>query len=446
MNQGKTYKIITFGCQMNKSESERVATVLDRLGYVPQDDVDEADLVILNSCSVRQSAIDRIWGYARNLNQSKAKKNQSLTTILTGCLLPQDKKKFADKFDLVFNIRDIEELVNFLSPNAYIEDSYFDILPKYKSKHEIYVPIMTGCDNFCTYCCVPFTKGREIYRSVKSILDEIKTASKFGVKQVTLLGQNVNTYQPSDVVSFQADNPYNDNFAKLLWEVNAIDGVERIHYTAPHPKDMTDEVIDALTLPKAVNYLHLPLQSGDDEMLKKMNRKYTTADYYQIIEKVRKVKTDIALGTDLIVGFPGETNEQFENTYNFYQKVGFDISYTAMFSPRQGTPAARLSHQIDQAVKKQRWNKMQALMEQQTLTKNQKYIGQTVSVLVDNCKSGYCEGNSLEMKRVRFDSDQDLTGEIVEVKVDEVMTWLLRGEIENSTNLRKSYKSHENSS
>lgn len=428
MEKGQTYHITTFGCQMNKSESERIATVLERMGYIHETEVYQADIVILNACSVRQAAIDRIWGYARNL-LLKRKQGKETKIILTGCLLPQDKRNLSKKFDFVFNIKDIKQLVEYLSPEAYIEDSYFDILPKYKSKAQAFVPIMTGCDNFCTYCCVPFTKGREIYRSVDSIMQEIKTLAKYGCKEITLLGQNVNTYQPHDLENFSAENPYTDLFAKLLWEVNAVEGIERIMYTAAHPKDMSDEVIDAFKLPAVLNYLHLALQSGNDAILKRMNRKYTAEDYYTIIEKLRAVSPTMALGTDIIVGFPGETDEQFQDTYDFYKKVSFDISYTAKYSVRVGTPAAKFKDQIDLAVKKDRWKKMQVLMEDITLEKNQQYKDQIVSVLVDSFNDGNCEGNSREMKRTRFKGDKSLVGQIVPVKVTNPMTWLLKGEL-----------------
>lgn len=438
----KKYYIITYGCQMNKSDSERVAAVLEKNGYKPAKSEQQADLIVLVACSVRQSAVDRLYGKVRALVKLK-KKNKKLKIVLTGCVLSEDKKKLKDQFDLFLNISEWKSFPKKFQVSSYrFQDiDYFHIKPRYTDKFRAYVPIMTGCNNFCSYCVVPYVRGREVSRNVADILTEVKQLAKNGCLEVTLLGQNVNAYQPKDVENFSKNNPYisrifrhrmsgnNSNFAALLWEINQITGLERIHFTAPHPANMTDEVIDALTLPKMVNYLHLPVQAGDDGVLRRMNRHYTSEDYLKLVEKIRKKKPSIALGTDIIVGFPGETKKAFQNTVKLYMKVGFDIAYLAMYSPREGTVAAKMKDNVSRAEKKRRWRVLQDLMEEIVFRKNQQYVGKTVSVLVDKYKDGKCIGNSREMKIVRFPGKKNMIGKIFNVKIKKAFEWILEGEV-----------------
>ena len=287
---------------------------------------------------------------------------------------------------------------------------------------------MTGCDNYCSYCAVPFVRGREQSRPVKDVLAEIKALVQSGAKEICLLGQNVNSYNPADKESFAAANPFHHAFAKLLWEVNRLDGIERINFAASHPKDVSDELIEALKLPKQLNYLHLAVQSGDDEVLARMNRKYTAADYEKIIQKIRTARPEMAIGTDIIVGFPGETRTQFENTLRLYERVRFDIAYLSMYSPRAGTAAAKLVDDVPHEEKKRRWRELQDLMEKIVLEKNQKYLGRAVEVLIDKVEKAFVEGNSREMKRVRVYGDSRLnTGDVVSVEIEEAMMWILAG-------------------
>lgn len=413
---------------MNKSDSERVAAVLEKLGYEPTSKEDRADLVVLVACSVRQAAVDRLYGKAQELNKIK-KINPNFRIILTGCVLRRDKKKFVDKFDLVLGLEQITNLEKFKNYCQSWHEHYFKIEPRYSTKFSAFVPIMTGCNNFCSYCAVPYVRGREVSRPVSGVLAEIKNLAKNGCLEVTLLGQNVNTYRPADTENFSPKNPYKHPFAALLWEINRISGVRRIFFTAPHPKDMSHEVIDALTLPKMVNYLHLPVQAGDDTVLRKMNRHYTAADYLKLVDKIKKKKPGIALGTDIIVGFPGETKKQFENTVKLYKKANFDIAYLAIYSPRQGTVAAKLVDDVSRAEKKRRWQVSQDLMEKIVFRKNQKYVGKKVSVLVDEYKKGQCIGNSLEMKRVRFPGKKNMIGRIFDVKIKKAFEWILEGDL-----------------
>ena len=279
---------------------------------------------------------------------------------------------------------------------------------------------------------MPYTRGREKSRDPINIINEIKELKQKGYKEVTLLGQNVNSYNPETKENWvNQKNPYKHKFAQLLWEINEI-GIERIYFTSSHPKDINDEVIDALKMKNMGNYLHLAVQSGSNEMLKSMNRKYTKEDYLNIIEKVKKAKPDIAIGTDIIVGFPGETNEQFNETIDLYKKANFDISYTSMYSDRTGTISIKMENKVDFKIKKERWNILHELMEKTVLNKNQKYLNNIVSVLVEeyDSKKDYYIGHSSELKFVRFRSEEkNLIGKIVDIRVNKIEEWNLFGEL-----------------
>lgn len=433
------YHLITFGCQMNKSDSERISAVLDRMGMVQSDTEENADLILLNSCSVRQTAEDRIFGKMREYGKLK-QKNPQLIVGITGCLPGRDRDgKIRAKMpeaDLYFPIKDLPQLPRWIaelrpeqaSSENFTED-YLRIKPRYAGERQSYVTIQTGCNKFCTYCVVPFSRGFEQNRPVSDILAEIHERAAQGTVEITLLGQTVNSYRAPDRSQFSRGNPYQNDFAALLWEVNQVPGVERIHYTAPHPRHMTDEVIDALALPKHVNFLHLPVQSGSDVVLRRMNRRYTAAEYLDVVRRIRARVPHIALGTDIIVGFSGETDAQFEETVQLYKEADFDISYTAMYSPRSGTAAYRaFKDDVARAEKQRRWRVLQNLMEDTVLRKNQQYVGRDVEVLIDSYEHGVAGGNSREMKLTRCNSSEDLRGKIVRVRVQKAFEWLLSGE------------------
>jgi len=440
MADGK-YFIITYGCQMNKSDSERVAALLDGLGLKEAANEKDADFVIINSCSVRQSAEDRIYGKMR-VFRDRRKAKPDLLVAVTGCLPGRDKDgKLRAKMpeaDLFFPIKDLPQLPRLLAglrPDLVntgdAAEDYLRIRPRHASKFQAYVTVQTGCQKFCTYCVVPYARGLEANRPAADILAEVRDLAAKGAVEVTLLGQAINTYKASDRGAFRPDNPYKDDFAALLWEVDRVPGVRRLNYTGAHPMNMTDEVIDAIALPHQVNFLHLPIQSGSNEVLKRMNRRYTREQYLEIIRKIRAKRPGIALGTDIIVGFCGETPEQFEETVDLYKQADFDISYHAMYSTRSGTQASKLYRDdVPREEKRRRWNVLQALMEETTLRKNQAYVGRTVEVLVDHAGKGWCGGFSSELKLVRFPSDQDLVGRIVRVRVEKAMEWLLNGTLE----------------
>ena len=409
---------------MNKSDSERVATVFEHLNYSAEGDPEKADVVVVNSCSVRQAPIDRVWGLLKIFDKIKLKREMKV--ILTGCLLPADKVKFEKRYDFVFDIKKLNQLEKYLSEHqSYTDENYFSTLPKTSSQFSVFVPIMTGCNNYCSYCAVPYVRGREESRPVTEVLSEINALVKKGAKEVTLLGQNVNSYDPSDLDSFSNKNPYTQLFAKLLWEVNQLEEVKRIGFVSSHPKDLHDDVIQAFSLPKMMNYLHLALQSGDNDILEKMNRKYTIEDFKILIDKLRKVRPNIAIGTDVIVGFSGEGREQFENSLKAYEDIQFDIAYHAMYSPRVGTAAAKLDDDVPQSEKRKRWHEFQDLMKKIVLKNNQKYVGREVEVLIDNVEGSFCEGHCREMRRVRIDGCSAEVGDIVKVKVKKAREWVL---------------------
>jgi tRNA-2-methylthio-N6-dimethylallyladenosine synthase len=425
---------------MNKSDSERVATVLDRMGMEETADETAADLILINSCSVRQTAEDRVFGKMRDFGRMK-EKNPKLIVGVTGCLPGRDRdgviRAKMPEADLYFPIKDLPQLPRWmaeLNPEfanvGDVESDYLAVKPRYASEKQAYVSIQTGCNKFCTYCVVPFSRGLEKNRPVADILNEIRERTQRGTVEITLLGQTVNAYRASDRATFAAANPYKDDFAALLWEVNQIPGVERIHYTAPHPRHMTDEVIDALALPKHVNYLHLPVQAGNDEVLRRMNRRYARADFLEIIRKVRAKCPTIAIGTDIIVGFCGETAEQFEDTVKMYREADFDISYTAQYSTRSGTAAhTAFKDDVPRLEKKRRWVALQNVQEEIVLRKNQAYVGSEVEVLVDSWEHNVASGQSREMKLTRFNCNEDLRGATVRVRVTKAFEWMLSGEL-----------------
>lgn len=323
------YHIITFGCQMNKSDSERIAAFLEKNGCKSASKTDEADLIVVNMCSVRQPAVDRVVGLAQKFKGLKAlPAGRQVKTVLTGCVLKKDEKKFKGIFDEIWQN------------------------PKKCSTPSKFIPISNGCDNFCTYCVVPHTRGPLVCRSHKEILNDIKNAVKNGIKEIWLLGQNVNRYNAEGI-----------DFYKLLEMANAIPGDFKIRFMSPNPADFSDKLIEAMAKYKKVaHYLNLPLQSGDNEILKRMNRPYTAKQYENLAKKIREKIPDINLSTDVIVGFPGETEKQFENTVKLFKKIKFNIAYISKYSPRPGTAAFLLKDDVPIREKKLREKMLQKLL------------------------------------------------------------------------------------
>ncbi len=425
---------------MNKNDSERIAGLLSSLGFVSTEDESRADLIVINTCSVRQSAENRVYGSQEKYLEYKKEKPNMIVAV-TGCMPGRDKAREFQKrlpaTDLYFPTPDMVHLPRWIAElrpdlvnSTDLENDYLKIHPLRAPSVQAYVTIQTGCNKFCTYCVVPYARGLERNRPVADILQECRELVAHGVVEITLLGQTVNSFRASDSEIFSSDNPFQDHFAALLWELNQLEGLERLHWTAAHPLSMSDEVIAALALLKQVNYLHLPVQSGSNEVLRRMNRKYTREQYLEKIAKIKAARPGIALGTDIIVGFPGETREQFAETLSLYREVEFDVSYNAQYSPRSGTLGVKLyQDDIPKEEKRERWDELQALMEEITLRKNQALINQLMSVLVDRIDHGFASGNSRDMKLVRFRSDQDLIGQIVQVRVKDPKAWVLTGEL-----------------
>jgi len=314
---------------MNKADSERIATILEKKGYKPAENIKTTDLILVNMCSIRQSAVNRVYGLVEKIKKLKEKKK--IKTILTGCILKKDTIKFTRNFDKILKFNDL-----------------YKIKPKRQDKSIASIPISNGCNNACTYCAVPYTRGKLICRNHKEIIKEVKTAIKNEFKEIWLLGQNVNNYQSP------ADSEI--NFVKLLKMISNLPGNFIIHFLSPHPKDFTEELIDIMAESKKIaKYLNLPIQSGDNKILKKMNRPYTVEKYKNLVKKIRERMPDINLSTDIIVGFPGETKKQFENTVKLFKEIKFNMAYISKFSPRKETLAAKLKDNVPYQEKQRRW-------------------------------------------------------------------------------------------
>ena len=361
----KTYFIKTYGCQMNKSDSEKVAGWYEAKGWKPAKRIEEADEVVVNTCSVRQTAEDRVFGLINNLTKFKIQKLKCEMTmqnlklikpkiVLTGCMLRYPIDYLREKLPQADEFKKISE---------FSQGSKFVV---HSSNIHAWVPIMEGCNNFCSYCVVPYARGREKSRHFKEIVCEVEELVKRGYKEITLLGQNVNSYgKELTNEKLKIKNNLDKKitpFAKLLFVLNEILGLEKISFITSNPWDLSDEIIEAMSLPKIDRYLHLPVQSGDDQVLKKMNRKYTAKDYLELVKKTRKRIPDIKIGTDIIVGFPGETEKAFQNTVKLCKRVGFTKAYIAMYSPRLQTAAYKLKDDIPYQEKKRRWRILEDLI------------------------------------------------------------------------------------
>lgn len=408
---------------MNISDSERLSAVLEEAGYKATSNINEADLIAVTMCSVRQSAVDRIYGLVRRFAELRDK-NQKLKTILSGCILNKDKKVFIEGFDHVIDIRELSKLPQILGLKKTKEKNYLDIAPKYSSKFSANVPIMTGCNNFCAYCVVPYAREREISRPAKNIISEIKNLVKNNYKEIWLLGQNVNSYKDGST-----------NFPKLLKMIDAVPGQFWIRFTSSHPKDFGEELIDALaesflSTGKITPYLNLPVQAGDDKVLKSMNRHYTVKDYKNKISKLRKKLPDICLSTDIIVGFPGETKKQFENTLKLFKDIKYDMAYINKYSTRSGTAAAKLKDNVSIVEKKRREKVLTSALKITALEKNKRFIGKKCLVLVDSNKRNDWFGRNNYYKNVKIKTDKkNLLGKIVSVQITSATPWRLEGVI-----------------
>ncbi len=411
------YYFWILGCAMNYSDAERISAVLDSLGYTKTDDEKEADLFIVISCSVRQSAINRIYGKVRDLKEIRSHKS-AFKTVLTGCVLEKDRKKLEKVFDIMLEVKDLEKLPNLLgSKSKGLSGEYLSIQPQYESTFRAYVPISTGCDNFCSYCAVPYTRGREKSRPAAEIIAEVKDLITKDYKEITLLGQNVNSYA--------------DGLIGLFQNIDAISGDYRVYFYSNHPKDMSDELIETLAALKHFpRYIHLPLQSGNDEIIHKMNRHYTRSQYLKLVAKIRKTMPDVTFTTDIIVGYPGETAEQFLDTADVMRKVEYDMAFIAQYSPRPGTVSAKQTDDVTIEEKIRREKVLQEILAETVLKHNRKLVGTTQKVLIDEQKNGKFYGRTESFKVVEIKTDQPLTiGQFTDVKIESAGSWKLLGTI-----------------
>lgn len=446
----KTYHIFTLGCQQNKSDSERVASVFSAMQYRPVEREEEASVIVVNACAIRQTAMDRVYGKVRHWQPRQRK--GTLRTILTGCVLDYDREKLSKVFDHVLKIEEITKLPALLGEGEALDlNDYFSVPPTHQSEFKAYVPIMTGCDKFCTYCAVPYTRGREISRPVQDILREARSLVERGYKEITLLGQNVNSYagvqdKPQEkrgllvlnrkrAAAQQGEVEY-VNFPQLLALVAAIPGDFWVRFVTSHPYDMSDELIETIAQhPKLVKYINLPVQSGDNDVLKKMNRHYTVDHYLGRIKKIRELLHPVSITTDIIVGFCGETEEQFQNTAKVMEAVEYDMAYLNKYSPRPGTVSARkYPDEIAWEEKLRREHVLNEILKRTALKQNQKFLGQTVRVLVDEAtpdKNGLLMniGKTDLFKNTQFLAARPYVGQFVDVRITSVQPFGMAGEL-----------------
>lgn len=451
INQDKNlkYTILTMGCQLNENDSEKLCGMLEKMGYTKTEKQNDADLALFNTCCVRENAEDKLFGKLGELKRLKEQKG--IIIAIGGCMMQEkhitDKIKESYPFvDILFGTHTLhkfpEDLYKVIEEKRKLEDildidgKIYEGLPiKRDSKIKASVTIMNGCNNFCSYCIVPYVRGRERSRQPRDIIEEVKKLAKEGYKEITLLGQNVNSYlrvEREKNIPFEEYQGVN-SFATLLRAINKIDGIERIRFISPHPKDFTDDVIEAIAdCEKVCKLVHLPLQSGNTKVLKEMNRKYTKEQYLNLVEKMKSKIPNLTLSTDIIVGFPGETDEEFEDTLEVVEKVRFEQVYMFIYSRRVGTPGDKMQNQIPEDIKHKRFDKLKALVESQIEENNKKYIGTTQKILVEgesknnsNMLSGRTESN----KVVIFEGSKELIDKIINIKIISQHMWYLKGEI-----------------
>lgn len=434
-----TFYVETFGCQMNARDSEKLRGILEEIGF-KRGETEEADIVLYNTCTVRENANVRVYGRLGNLKSIK-KKNPDMVIALCGCMMQEEHvvKKIAESYkhvNLIFGTYNIYKLAELLYNAITSDKTVIDILKQTENIVEELpvdrtysfksgVNIMYGCNNFCTYCIVPYVRGREKSREPEDIIQEITKLAGEGVKEVMLLGQNVNSYG-------KGLKPEVD-FASLLHRVCRIDGIERVRFMTSHPKDLSDDLIDAMaTEPKICSHLHLPVQSGSSRLLKKMNRSYDKEKYLKLVEKIREKMPDISLTTDIIVGFPGETEEDFLETLDVVDKVEYDSAFTFIYSKRSGTPAADMPDQVPEDVVKERFDRLLSLVQEKARKKCARFEGKTMPVLVE-CVNGQdaklVTGRLANNLTVHFPGDPRLIGQIVDVKLKECKGFYYLGEL-----------------
>ena len=460
------YFLLPLGCQMNQSDTERVRTVLHNMGFTPTENEEEATLLGIIACSVRQKGIDKV--YSRIVKWNEQREHKNCITFVSGCILPADRERFLKLFDLVFTMNDLPELPDMIRqyginiPTRPIDntpisepitvniqrplvplfskkdkinqsanmDRFWVIEPDHISDFEAFIPIQNGCNKFCTYCAVPYTRGREVSRKSEDILNELKELVQKDYKSITLLGQNVNSYG--------LDKKGEEiNFAELLRRIgeygNSVDKEFWIYFTSPHPRDMSDEVIEVISQYRCLaKQIHLPIQSGDNAMLDRMNRKHTIDDYRHIIHTIRTVIPEATIFTDIIVGFTGETEEEFENSRKAMEEFKYNMAYIAQYSVRPGAVASTWADDVPKITKKKRYHILTDELMKHSLVYNQNLVGKTVKVLVNGIdrNSAYLTGHTEGKIVIRFKSnDRRLIGKIVKVEVTSATPLSIEGNL-----------------
>jgi len=439
IGRGKFYHIQTYGCQMNEHDTETMKGMLEEMGYTWTENRREADIILLNTCAIRENAEDKVFGELGHLKSLKTEKPDLILGVC-GCMSQEEGvvRRILEKHqyvDLIFGTHNIHRLPELLREAMFAkemvvevwskEGDIFENLPKKRAGLKAWVNIMYGCDKFCTYCIVPYTRGKERSRRPEDVIAEVRELARQGYKEITLLGQNVNAYGKD----FE---DINYRFGDLMADIQKID-IPRVRFTTSHPRDFDDHLIEVLGRGgNMVEHIHLPVQSGSNEILKRMSRKYTRESYLELVRKLKAAIPGLVLSTDIIVGFPGETEEQFEETMSLVREVEFASAFTFIYSPREGTPAAQMEDNVPLEVKKERLMRLNDLIAELSRKDNEKLRGKTVEVLVEGVSKNnpeYLTGRTRTNKLVHFQGPESLTGQFIDVKITEVQTWLFKGEI-----------------
>ena len=443
IGKNKKYTILTYGCQMNVHDSENISGIMEELEYTKEENYEKADVIILNTCAIRENAHNKVIGILGRIKKLK-EENPNIITIIGGCMpqeesvsnMLKDKYKWVDIVLGTHNIYDIPVLLDNIMKERKqnievysIEGSIIENLPvKRDSKYKAWVNIQYGCDKFCSYCIVPYTRGKQRSRLPIDILKEVQELKEKGYKEVTLLGQNVNAYGKD------LENKY--TMANLLEDVSKI-GIDRIRFVTSHPWDFSSEMIDVIAkYDNIMPYIHLPIQSGSDNILKKMNRRYSTNEYKKLFYELKEKIPGVSITTDIIVGFPNETEEDFQKTIDIYNELKYDLAYTFIYSPREGTPASTMKDNVPKEVKEERLQRLNKVVNKYARENNEKYLNKVVPVLIE----GYSDkGNKLmgytdTMKLVNVKADPSYIGKIVDIYITEVKTWSMEGVLNSDRN------------
>ena len=439
LGKNKKYLILTYGCQMNEHDSENIAGIMEDMSYTRVENMDIADVIIVNTCAIRENAHNKAEGMLGRIKHLKETK-KDIIVILCGCMAQEEglvnkikNYKWIDIICGTHNYHKIPEYLNEVINNEYsvmrevfsIEGDVIENLPvKRDSKYTGWVNIQYGCDKFCTYCIVPYTRGKQRSRLPEDIIDEVREMYNNCYQEVTLLGQNVNAYGKDLDVEY--------DFADLLGEVSQT-GIPRIRFVTSHPWDFTDKMIDVISkCDNIMPYIHLPIQSGSDRILKLMGRKYTTEEYLELVRKIKEKVPNVSITTDIIVGFPGETEEDFNKTLDIVNEVKYDLAYTFIYSPREGTPASKMKDETSMEEKKERLARLNELINKYALESNKRMLDRVVPVLIlgESDKKDKYMGYTDNMKLVNVLCDKELVGKIIDVRITDAKTWSLEGEVD----------------